>query len=463
MTLPQIPQPGLPQVGITSSESSFPHQNQVAQPIPGWRPPAADRNKKLISSMVLLVVAGVLSGLLTVHALGNGIVGFLLGILPCTVFLAIASFCYIWLDRWEPEPWLNLVLAFLWGGGIATGFAILVQIFEGAVGLLPDEFAMAVIQAPIAEELGKGSLLFLMVLTIRRHEMNSLVDYMVYAGFVGLGFAYVEDLLYFSRAESFLGTAFMIVIRLFMGIFAHPLFTSTTAFGLYLARKKTGTTRYLYALSGLLLAMACHGTWNGSASFGFGVFISVYFLIMVPLFVLAVIVAINSRKAEGVALQSQLPTLVRQNLLSPAEAAWFSNLDNRRLRIKQAQMLPSGKAGAHALARWIDALTELAFLRQRLDRGEVTAQRLSEHQELMNYVIGQRMAADHVISGLVGAPLTPTIMPQSVGYPYPVASQPQYPVAQPQYPATSQQANFYPYAPSTPPQQANYPYYRNES
>lgn len=421
----QAPQPGAPTYGMPFGQQPaagataapapagqqvpqlvMPAQPQLPQ-VGGYVRPASTRNRKLAGTMALLIIGSILAAIATLFALGNGIVGFLLGVLPCTAMLVAAIACYMWLDRWEPEPYSLLGLGFVWGGGIAVVGLFAFQIFESMLGLVPDEFGFAVVQAPVTEEIVKGSFLFLMAYSLRRRELNSLVDYLVYAGFVGLGFAFVEDLLYFARAETPVMTGMMVVMRLWMGIFAHPLFTSMTAFGLYLGRKKGGAWAWLGPIGGLLVAMAFHALWNGSASLGLFGYFGAYVLVMVPTFAAIVWLAIKSRKAEGATVARQLPRMVTEQLVNPYEAAWLGNLEGRSTRRRQAGILGGGKAAAEAVGRFTDAVTELAFLRDRLDKGQ-TPKLAAEHDDLVLHVMAERQHAMPALRAIVNAPLATT-------------------------------------------------------
>ena len=100
--------------------------------------------------------------------------------------------------------------------------------------MLATESFNSVIQAPIIEEAMKGVFLFFMLTGPRRREMHTLVDHLVYAGFVGFGFAYVENLIYFASSESLQSTLFMTVVRTGFNLFGHSFYTSATAVGIYL-------------------------------------------------------------------------------------------------------------------------------------------------------------------------------------------------------------------------------------
>ena len=106
--------------------------------------------------------------------------------------------CYLWLDRYEPEPKSLLALGLLWGGFVATAGALLVQGIGGLVVGVGEVASLAVV-APITEEAGKGAFLVLL-LWLRRAELDGILDGIVYAGMVGIGFAFVENILYLAAA-----------------------------------------------------------------------------------------------------------------------------------------------------------------------------------------------------------------------------------------------------------------------
>jgi len=73
--------------------------------------------------------------------------------------------CYLWLDRYEPEPRRLLMLGLLWGAFAATFGALVVQGIGGLFAGVTDNVELAVL-APVTEEASKG--LFLVFLLIWR-------------------------------------------------------------------------------------------------------------------------------------------------------------------------------------------------------------------------------------------------------------------------------------------------------
>jgi RsiW-degrading membrane proteinase PrsW (M82 family) len=70
--------------------------------------------------------------------------------------------CYLWLDRYEPEPKRLLAFGLLWGGFVATAAALLVQGVGGYFLDFTDRQSLAIV-APISEEFCKGLFLFLLL------------------------------------------------------------------------------------------------------------------------------------------------------------------------------------------------------------------------------------------------------------------------------------------------------------
>ena len=92
--------------------------------------------------------------------------------------------CYLWLDRYEPEPRGLLAAGLLWGGFVATAAALLIQGVGGLVVRFSDDQSLAVV-APVTEEFSKG-LFLVLLLWWRRAELDGVLDGIVYAGMVGV-------------------------------------------------------------------------------------------------------------------------------------------------------------------------------------------------------------------------------------------------------------------------------------
>ena len=155
------------------------------------------------SSVAFTVVVTVLVGvgalvILAIVALSGAPASIALATLLAAVPVGPIVACYLWLDRYEPEPRMLLAAGLLWGCFVATAAAILLQGVGGLVGGFTDRQTLEVV-APVTEEACKGLFLFLL-LWWRRAELDGVLDGIVYAGMVGVGFAFTENILYLAAA-----------------------------------------------------------------------------------------------------------------------------------------------------------------------------------------------------------------------------------------------------------------------
>ena len=74
--------------------------------------------------VTVLVVLGA-AGMLLVLALSGAPRTLVLATVLATIPVGPLIVCYMWLDRYEPEPRRLLAAGLLWGGFVATGVAIL--------------------------------------------------------------------------------------------------------------------------------------------------------------------------------------------------------------------------------------------------------------------------------------------------------------------------------------------------
>jgi RsiW-degrading membrane proteinase PrsW (M82 family) len=207
-----------------------------AGPAPGGGmvvPPALLHRRRSALTWVTVAVLGL--GALVIAGIFVAVAG--PGPFVLVTFLAALAFPLIvlvifWLDRYEPEPARYRIAALGWGGVVAV---ILSFVLESAASLVTgsESFASFAIVAPVVEETGKGLFLVTVVL-LRRDQIHGLLDGVVYGALVGVGFAFVEDIVYYLSALSEGGAAGLtttVVLRGVISPFAHPLFTSATGLG----------------------------------------------------------------------------------------------------------------------------------------------------------------------------------------------------------------------------------------
>ncbi len=313
----------------------------------------------LAAGFVVLVLAGLESGPV---AFGLAVV---LALLPVPVYIALVLF----IDRFEPEPLTMVALTFAWGATIAAFAAVVLNTIGEAVvseqlGTEAAEIYGYSISAPIVEEIAKASVLFGFFLW-RRREFNGVVDGIVYAALVGLGFAMTENVLYYGRGaveEGIVGAVGTFVVRGLMSPFAHPLFTAMTGIGLGIAATtRSRGVRIAAPLAGLAAAILLHSIWNTSA--GTGLFFVVYLLIMLPMLALIGVIVVVGLRREARTIRTQL-----RGLLPDEDLATLSSIGARR-RERAAAKRAGGRAAARAVRDRQRAAAELAFHRDQAERG----------------------------------------------------------------------------------------------
>lgn len=244
---------------------------------------------------------------------------------PLSVVLAFIPVCIVgpvlwWLDRVEPEPLDARVHTFLWG---ATISGVVAGSINSVVFVVSSETWAAVVSAPITEEVMKT---LGIIWALRRKEIDGVMDGVVYAGWVALGFAVVENFLFFSdagEADALLGT---VVARGFLTPFAHPLFTawSGLAIGWAVSRRIAVSLQLVW---GLPLAIATHAAWNGSLALAQDD--EVILLVAVPgfvlLFVAAGLTVSTIRRRERRHFIQIVPMLADRYGLTAPEVAVFGN------------------------------------------------------------------------------------------------------------------------------------------
>lgn len=337
---------------------------------------------------IVVLIAAAAIALLVFLGFNLGVQALVIGLAAAILPVPVLVGCYLWLDRYGPEPVRFLAVAFLWGAFVATGVALLVN--TGTANLFDrlgwSENIVAVVVAPIIEELMKALGPALLLLFFRRREVSGITDGLVYCGLSAVGFAMVENILYlgghgYATGVEKYGPAsgaqslFLIFIgRILLTGFAHPLFTSMTGVGLGLAlRSPRWSVRVLAPLGGLLAAMLLHGLWNLmptlTAITGEGLFFLYGFIgLMVPVFVGMIGLAIWVRAREGRLTERKLPLYARLGWFSPPEVAALGTLARRHAARSWARRV-AGEGGLRAMRHYQTAATRLAVLRDRVDRG----------------------------------------------------------------------------------------------
>lgn len=344
--------------------------------------PQLDNGRGRTALIVLLSVLAVLGTIAVVwlavdaSEIDGGVVSLALAAIPVPFLVA----GYVWLDRYEPEPIRFVAAALLWGAVVSTSFAVLVQFVLDRTADLDRSVLLAVV-APVTEELAKGLLVVLVL--VRRRRVAGLLDGIIYAGLVGVGFAFTENVLYLSHAyggslvPDFSGPAAATTVFALRGLvspFAHPLFT--TAVGVGMAVAVITSRRWLRVaapLAGFAGAVGLHATWNGSTLLFKGLgFPLVYVGLMMPLFGLAVYVSLRALRGEARVVRAALADGARLGWLHPGEIHWLVRFGDRSAARRYARKV-AGKEAVTALHAYQRTASELALMHERVRRGRAPA------------------------------------------------------------------------------------------
>src|SRR2546426_11072498 len=200
---------------------------------------------KIILAVFAAMVAAVL-GLIVLLLIGaeTGPVELVIGLICACLPVPIYVMLLLWIDRYEAEPLWMLATAFFWGALVAVLVAFIFNTSLSIIAAVATHNAQvgeafgAVISAPIVEESSKALILLILFLW-KKDEFDGIVDGIVYAGMVGLGFAMTENVLYYGRSVQggLEGLTFIFILRGMAAPFSHPLFTSMTGIGLGWSRQ----------------------------------------------------------------------------------------------------------------------------------------------------------------------------------------------------------------------------------
>ncbi|MDQ3760705.1 MAG: PrsW family intramembrane metalloprotease [Actinomycetota bacterium] len=316
------------------------------------------------------------------------LVGTMAAVLP--VLLVVAAF--LWVDRWEPEPSRLLFAAFLWGAGVSVLGAAFVNdtatvLGEQLFGTGGGDLVASLISAPVVEEAFKGTFL-VGLLWLWRREFDGVVDGIVYAGLVAAGFAFTENILYFGRAfviDGLVGDSGSVVsvfmMRGVLSPFAHPVFTAIIGIAVGLAvRPRNPVRRVLLPFVGYLGAVGLHALWNASAGLGF--LPAFYGVIMVPLFGGLIALVLWQRSREQRVVSAALPRFASAGWIAPSEVPLLASQTGRRGWRSEVRRR-AGEAAADAVRDYQHAVTELAFLSDRMHRGSAGPETGQWHHEAL--------------------------------------------------------------------------------
>lgn len=287
-------------------------------------------------------------------------------------------------DRYEPEPFWLLSVAFFWGAVVSTLTALVGnELGEGALRASLGAGQAALVDAstasfvaPLVEESTKGFGLLVLwaisVLWVR--ELDGALDGAIYGGVIGLGFTMTEDVLYISSAGAqHGGEAFfqVFVLRTVMAGLGHASFTAMTGLGIGIAAESSsGLTKVLAPLGGWGAAVGLHFIHNYLVTFlydgGSGLVIKLLFFwtFNAVFFLVIITLAVRDRAIVIKGLIEEAGRLLHPKELERTSSYWMLfplwNL---------LSLMNSPKGYGEARRKQLD-LVELSFLKHRRRRGE---------------------------------------------------------------------------------------------
>ena len=291
------------------------------------------------------------------------------------------------LDFLEPEPVAMQVMAFAWGGLVATSVSIpasaaLEDLVAklGSPGLAADWGAA--LAGPTVEEIAK-TLGIVAIVLIARTQINSVLDGVVYGAMVGLGFQIVEDIVFAlgavalaGRGDSVQPVVATFLLRGFLsGVWSHTLFGALAGAGLgYLVvrKDKTRAARIGVALLAVVGSWCSHVLWNaplfsdGLGNGGLALLAVLVFKGLPPLLLILLLVR-AAHDWEADYYTAQLAALHDPELITDAELEVLRSGPRRAEARRHARLRAGYKAHA-AVRRLQRAQARLAVELSRADQ-----------------------------------------------------------------------------------------------
>lgn len=196
----------------------------------------------------------------------NQILNIILLALPPVLFW---GYFYYVKDSKEPEPLRLLIKAFVFGSIVGILFALIASIFENYEGIFVLNTMWMLIVLAFFEEAAKLGVL-MQLTKAKAIDVDQVVDGVIYAVCIALGFAFVENIYFFMQYIAFAERGAELygvyIIRGFGTMLAHTIFSGLAGYYFVLGKVKKKPL-WIY---GLILAGVLHVVFNYfmSASIG---------------------------------------------------------------------------------------------------------------------------------------------------------------------------------------------------
>ncbi len=329
------------------------------------------------------------------------VVGLLLGAFFVTPLVVAYALFIRWCDRFEPEPWWLLIVAFLFGAVFATfGGGMSSQIAQGvtaaAMGVQEKSASMeafgATVLAPIFEEgfKGLGVMIIAFLSWAGLKELDGPLDGAIYGGIIGLGFTLTEDTLYVAGSyaenglDGFIGLLFVRTVLLGL---SHCTFTAMTGIGFGIGSvSKSIPVKIVAPIFGFLLAMAMHAVHNALPTYlggrGAVLMILTSWVVDVLFFIILGALVVRDRSLVILELANEVGGLVHPQEL--ALVTTYVTIGWRNWMV----LLSHGFRPFRARREKQLALVELAFVKSRRRRGE-SGRGLDEREGRLRHTIAR--------------------------------------------------------------------------
>jgi RsiW-degrading membrane proteinase PrsW (M82 family) len=305
---------------------------------------------------------------------------------------SIPALFYAWLvlrlDRFEVEPARVIVACFAWGAVGAVLFTLIAgALFERTLRAYLDEeavwFTQIALGAPVIEESFKG-IAVLILLLVARHEVDNVLDGLVYGALVGVGFAMTENIIYFGQAyieNGFREFGNLVIARAVLSGLGHPAYTAVTGAAIGWSRSQYGRgfARLVVPIFGWAIAVGLHMAWNA------GLFVTAFILgpdtgllqmvaiqaaiVIAPAVLVLYAIARISTRHELQILRTELRGEVERGIITEAEYRAIVDVPARRQALAVAWER-GGRPLQRAQRAFFHAAADLAFRHHHRGRGE---------------------------------------------------------------------------------------------
>lgn len=296
------------------------------------------------------------------------------------------SLLFIWLDRFRPQRPLVWLLVFLWGACASTWVSINVNTWAGQVMNTTMANAdtgsrAAIFIAPFVEEASKVTVLFLLVILYRARIVSRL-SIVALSGLSAIGFAFIENVIYYARAfvygsntigiEDPLAEVIELVkLRGIYTSFGHPVFTMMIALGLAIALgARSKTVRVVAPLAGFLVGAGGHMLFNGVATSGGTAELRPQWFMALGLVAMLTLMMVLTVVAQAQLIRRRLGDYRRVGWLTDRDPIVFSG-PFKRMKLQLAALFRGPRRTWLPTAKFMRRITELAYLREGMTRGTI--------------------------------------------------------------------------------------------